>query len=364
MKKIKKYLILGIKILIGVIFIKGAIQSNDNDKSEYFIPEYILNNPNNTAIKIVRNDTVLVSHNENKLMPLASTVKIIIAVEFAFQVDEKLINPDSIVSISEIDKYYIPRTDGGAHAQWKRSITGKSIVDSISLMEIAIGMIRYSSNANTEYLLDVLGLDKVNQRITKLDINSHDPIYYLTSSQILSYVAFPELLSDEILLLDSLSNLTSADIQLWCDSIHEQLKKEKFNIESFQGNKLSVQKIWSDNLPRSTVKEYSDLLSKINSKSYFKTEIHKTLDKMLEGLMLNATNRKWLKHAGQKGGETKYVLTNAAYGTTLTGNKTEIVFFLNDLENSRKFRKHTNILKLKILNSKEFRAEIVEMFKK
>ncbi|MCS6821401.1 MAG: class A beta-lactamase-related serine hydrolase [Microscillaceae bacterium] len=46
--------------------------------------------------------------NIDKIMPLASTVKIILAIEYAEQSANGQLNPDKMVSINELDKFYIP----------------------------------------------------------------------------------------------------------------------------------------------------------------------------------------------------------------------------------------------------------------
>ena len=56
--------------------------------------------------------------NEDKLMPLASTVKIIVAIEFAKQAAHNVFSKNEKIALSELAKYYIPNTDGDAHPQW------------------------------------------------------------------------------------------------------------------------------------------------------------------------------------------------------------------------------------------------------
>ena len=85
-------------------------------------------------------------------MPLASTVKTIIAIEYAVQAAAGKINPDEEVGISELEKFHVKNTDGGAHPKWLDFVKNKINDDKITVREIAKGMIRFSSNANTEWL--------------------------------------------------------------------------------------------------------------------------------------------------------------------------------------------------------------------
>ena len=47
-------------------------------------------------------------------MPVASTMKLIVALEFTKQVTEGKIDSSSFVSINDVNRYYVPNTDGGA----------------------------------------------------------------------------------------------------------------------------------------------------------------------------------------------------------------------------------------------------------
>ena len=38
-------------------------------------------------------------------------------------------------------------------------------------------MIIYSSNANTDYLIDLLGVNNINQRINALGLKQHEEVY-------------------------------------------------------------------------------------------------------------------------------------------------------------------------------------------
>ena len=76
---------------------------------------FIKANPKRSSLYLVQNDTLLVHLNENVMMPLASTVKILVAVEFSKQAANKVFDENEMVSLNELDKYYLPNTDGGAH---------------------------------------------------------------------------------------------------------------------------------------------------------------------------------------------------------------------------------------------------------
>jgi len=178
---LKKILIV-IGVIIGLVVLLGAIGVYYFKPSEQLVLNFIKDNPNKSAIKLIRNDSIIAVKNPNKVMPLASTVKIILAIEYAIQSSEGKLNPDEEVSLNELEKFYVSNTDGGAHPKWLRSVKGKVNDNKISIREIAKGMIKYSSNANTEWLSQKLGLENINKRIGSLGISDHTEIYYIVSA--------------------------------------------------------------------------------------------------------------------------------------------------------------------------------------
>src|SRR5699024_1711779 len=134
--------------------------------------------PESSSFMFAKNDSSLVSYQANDRRPLASTMKIIIAIEYAEQVAQDKIDPQQKVSLEEPGRFYLKGTDGGAHPGWLEEMKEKDRIEDgkVALHDIAKGMITYSSNANTDYLLSVLGIDEVNQRIEKLGLKHHEPI--------------------------------------------------------------------------------------------------------------------------------------------------------------------------------------------
>ncbi len=292
-----------------------------------FVAEYLLKNPKKCAVYWSRNDSLLVEHRSDTLMPLASTVKIIVAVEFAQQAAEGKINPEERVPLGELSRFYIPNTDGGAHPAWLESLRKQKLLENntASLREVAKGMMQFSSNANTEFLMWKLGLNTINANLPKLGLDKHRLLYPFVSAL---YVC-----SDE----HSATGLKKMPMSLYIQRTNkyfELLKmdttvKAKFNIANVP---LPVQRIWSDRLPASTVREYGGLMKKINSRTYFNPKTQAILDELMEWPMrFNPDNPKRFKHFGAKGGSTAFVLNYALYATDKQGNKTEMVIFTNNL---------------------------------
>jgi D-alanyl-D-alanine carboxypeptidase len=353
-----KKILIGLGIVVGFVIITGAFGVFYFLPNENTVLDFIKNNPDKSAILLARNDTIFAKQNEDKVMPLASTVKIIIAIEYAEQSAKGAIEPDRLVSLDELEKYYIPNTDGGAHPSWLKSIQGKIVDNQISIREIAKGMIKFSSNANTEWLLNELGIEKVNNRIDSLGLKRHTKIYNIVSALYVGKELFPGLEGNE--LQKKLTELSQDEYIETTNIIHQKLFTDTLYKKDIGDLGMSIQKIWSDRLPSSTVEEYVSVMKKINSRTYFSEKSHKYLDEVMEYILENPANKEWLEHSGMKGGSTAFVLTKALYATDKKGNKTELAYFLNNLNTLEmtRLQMSMNEFELKILTNKEFRETI------
>ncbi|MCA1066284.1 serine hydrolase [Rossellomorea sp. AcN35-11] len=357
---------IGACMVIGVI-ISVAVVRQSAGKDD---PEYLLNHlkkNDNSSLTVRRNGVTLASIRADEMFPLASTVKIIVAIEYARQCEGNIIDPTQSVSLDELDSYYVPNTDGGAHDSWLAYSKERGLLlgNSTNLENVVKGMILFSSNANTEYMMDLLGVDAINRLLDEWEIEKHESVYPIVSAMLIpthlklenpSYTeatieaTLKEMSREEYIQLshDILKALKSGQKQTYIDQLHTN---------------EPLQKIWSDRLTRSTTAEYAAIMGKLNSKTSFPKHTQQGLDAVLEGLMESPKNREWLQHAGQKGGSTTFLVTNAAYATDLDGNATEIAIFTNNLQKGegRKISKHLNGFILSILRDEDFREKLEEL---
>lgn len=353
----KKIIIISVSFLL-LVTVVAVMAFNYFKPSANTVLDFIKEHPEKASIKLVRNDSLIVAQQEERYMPLASTVKIIIAIEYAVQASSGNIDPEEQVSIQDLDRFYVPNTDGGAHPSWLKSVENKGVENKISIKEITKGMISHSSNANTEWLSQKLGLENINNRIKKLNIQNHTDIYYLVSSLFVGKELFPDVKGKKLA-----GNLQSTHMKDYIKAtyeIHEKLLSNPDYKTDLGDLNLDVQKVWSQNLPGSTVNDYVSLMQKINSRKYFSKETQLHLDEVMEILLENPRNREWLSHAGMKGGSTASLLTKALYATDKKGNKTELVYFLNDIEplEMARLRPSMNQFELEILTDKKFRDRL------
>ncbi|MFM6924029.1 MAG: hypothetical protein ACKOU7_00875 [Ferruginibacter sp.] len=155
----------------------------DPVKADSFL-YFIKANPLRSAVYITRNDTAIARLNENKLMPLASTVTMLVAIEFSQQSTHEMINENTYVPVADLEKFYIPFIDSMAFTTWleKAKAAGEIKNGTIKLVDIARGMIIYGCYANADYLMDILGFDNVKDNISLLKLKQHTAIYPFAGS--------------------------------------------------------------------------------------------------------------------------------------------------------------------------------------
>lgn len=322
---------------------------------------FIKQNKVRASVYLTQNDSVVAHLNENRMMPLASTVKIMVAIEFAKQAAQKVFDENMPVPLSELNRYYLPNTDGDAHPHWLayEKKMGHIKNDSIPVLDVARGMIMFSSNANTEYLMDLLGPDNVKNNIELLGIKQHSAIYPMVAS--LFMYQNPHNKKEESIL----KGIRSLNEEQYCRYIYDMHKalaydtvlKAKFRPQDLT---MKMQKMWSDRLPASTTKEYVRICKVLNNRKFFDENTYGLIAEVLETIMENPANQTWLTHAGMKGGSTALVLTKALYATTKKGDRIEMAYFFNDLtekENAR-LQGWMNIFELAALKDEDFRKKI------
>lgn len=300
---------------------------------------FIAANKDRAAFYLVKNDVVIAEQNATKAMPLASTVKILVAVEFAKQAGSNVMDENSYVALTELDKYYLANTDGGAHPAWLAYEKSKQHIkdDSIKLIDVARGMMMFSSNANTEYLMDLLGLDNIKNNIQLFGLKDHTALYPIVSSLFL-YQNPRDAKEDKI--LKAIGKFTEEQYCKTAFEIHKALKYDSTLKKKFRPWDLSMkmQRMWSDRLPAASVKSYVQLCSILNKRKYLDDNSYGVLAQVLEFIMENPANQKIYKHFGFKNGSTAFVLTEAFYATLQDGTRVETAYFFNDLtqaENAR-----------------------------
>ncbi|WP_338654215.1 serine hydrolase [Sporosarcina psychrophila] len=354
----KKRLIIYGSIIL-VLGIAGFAILRDN-------PEYVLNhlkdNPQTTSLYLAENGVALTRYQSDVVRPLASTVKILIAAEYAMQIDAGQLNKDSSVPLADLNRYYLKNSDGGAHEEWLKAMQSEDKIknNEVTLHDVAKGMATYSSNANTDYLIDLLGISTINERAKALGLTQHEDVYPIVSAVLIPNQIKSESMNDKQL-IKKLEAMSMEEYRTLAEELSEQMKEGTIQTGDMKYNSSrSVQKVWSDRLIGASANDYGKLLTVI-SNDQLPTTAAETIRDLLEWPMqLNESNHDRFVHLGAKGGSTAFILNDALYAENHNGNKIEIVFLIDDLNfwQGMLIRKNMNSFESKLLGSEDFRLKV------
>lgn len=344
MKKISKTFISLILVLIASIVLGGVAYAdepiNDPIKSCTNLAEFIRDsNKNKKAVSFVirRNGKILSSVNADAPMPLASMFKWTVAIEYSKQVGKGLLDPNEKIDLSKLERYYIPNTDGDAYPNWVSSIIkSEQLTNSqTTLREIVKGMIVFSSNANTDYLIQRLGVKNINKTIKDMGLTNHSEVYPIVAALYMGdYLKQGTGLSDSEI-KDKLKKMSDKDYIAEIMEIHQLMSQNKLpkSVRELKllKNDIDFQKIWSDRFISATANDYIRIMQLINDGTYFDKATQQELRNVVEWTMQLPGFDTLFKHDGQKGGSTPWIFTHARYAEQLNGDKTEMVIMFNNL---------------------------------
>jgi len=332
----------------------------DPAKADSFL-YFIKANPLRSAAYITRNDTAIARLNENRLMPLASTVTILVAIEFAQQSTHEMINENALVPVADIEKFYIPFIDSVAFNTWMEKAKAASEIKngSIKLVDIARGMIMYGCYTNADYLMDLLGFDAVKENIAMLKLKQHTAIYPFAGSLFTFHIPKK---SSEDKLLKSLAKYSDKKYSMEAYYNHQDLKQDSSFKETFSPERFTprLQKMWNDNLPSSTAKEYVAVAAILNNREVLDEDAFFPVAEVLEYPMEKREYQKLYKHFGAKTGKTPYIFTRVIYFTEKDGTRFESAIFFNGLSptEEKKLEDWQPAFEAQFISDPAFRAKV------
>ncbi len=323
-------------ICVAVLFLSLLFSDTTSAQLQPAVADSFLNfiksNKDRASVYMTKNDTVVAFLNENKLMPLANTFNILVAVEFAKQASSDIVDKNAYVPLSELDKYYLPNTDNNAHPLWLEYERKNNHIhgDSVRLIDVARGMMMFNSNANAEYLVDLLGINNTRSNVGLFSLRAHTAIYPLPAS-LLMYQNPKNISEDKI--IKAINKFSDEIYSRQVYSLHVQMKHDsRFKAAFTRGDlTLKMQKAWSDRLPASTTKDYVHLANILNNRRFLSDSAYKIIEEIMEYPMENKNFQAVFKHYGVKGGNTNFVLTHVIYLKTKTNISMELAIFFNNL---------------------------------
>ncbi|HEX5717835.1 MAG TPA: serine hydrolase [Thermoanaerobaculia bacterium] len=265
-------------------------------------------------------------------MALASTIKIVVLATYAREVVAGRIDPQAELPIREWERFYLPGTDGGAHAAALAALgiaTDQEGFASdpeapVSWDRIAQAMIRSSDNAATDLLLSRIGDRAVRATLSEAGLPRHPqplPILGLflswenhdqgplTRSRLKRLTRMsPKAYAKEVWRLQNRyldENWREAEL-LW-----RQQHGSSYQIEAQAAQAL---------FPKGTARDYARVMARVLQGSFLSPKVSEVMRWHLGWPMEIPGNAETFLNFGDKGGALASVLTEAMYFTPKRGD--------------------------------------------
>jgi D-alanyl-D-alanine carboxypeptidase len=275
--------------------------------------------------------------NADTPMPLASVAKVIILVAYVEAVVAGEINPLTVIPLSELDRFYLPNFDLGAHRravaelrEADRLLSPESNNPEVYLQDVAWMMMRHSSNAASDYLHDLLGQAKIEETVQTLGLDysgSHTaPCTFLGQFLLMANHTRGPLgtsMADRVALsayLDSEegAQLYGRDIALLFDAYTNQSTFREDETAWRSANRrpaMETQRFFASRLaPQGTPRAYADLMALLAQNGLSSADSSYQARLLLEWPMRFPLNQAEFSNLGYKNGTLPGVLATVYYG--------------------------------------------------
>ncbi len=236
---------------------------------------------------------------------LASTIKILVLAGYAEAVDEGRWSPDERVPLADVEAFYLPGTDGGAHDRAVAVYRERGWLDAsdaVSLRDVVWAMTRVSDNAATDYVLHRLGRERAEGLPARLDLAGSDAPLPLSGV----FLSWAEAVDEP--LVDTAWALSD---RLRGDPEFRTVRQE--NPITGEVTLREQARLGVVHSPRGTARDYARLMERVQRGDLVSAAASATMREFLEWPMENEPIRRQFTSFGTKGGSLTGVLTEAAY---------------------------------------------------
>jgi D-alanyl-D-alanine carboxypeptidase len=347
----------GLAVVGATVFIYAA------DRQKKALAETIRAHPDTTAVVVYtldkRGQPVLdgseVFYNADTPLVLASTLKTVILAAYETAVEQGELDPNELVAIADLEAYYLPQTDGGAHAAGLASLGLSAHGDGfasdqatkIALDDIACIMIHHSGNAETDYLMMRLGPERITNVLKTAGLEQHTQFHSILGITLVMFnheapltdaaqrhTLLAEIANNDFSTLEALADHYLHD-PAWRAAQLAFMKSPAFT-ESASQMGWNGQVSASQLFPKGKAREYAHLMAQIASGQFISPAVSARIQQKLETSPADDPMRLLFHHRyGAKDGVTAGVLTLVSYAApksgALAGKTRVVVIFANDL---------------------------------
>ncbi|GAA4840871.1 hypothetical protein GCM10023331_27350 [Algivirga pacifica] len=267
------------------------------------------------------------------MAPTGNLYNLFIAIAYAQQAAQRTIEPEAPLDIQNIRQYNLHNPGFDAWEQYIR-IYKKLRGNRIRTKDVAAGMMAFSLDPCSEYLMDQIGINRIEQEITKLPWVPKQTYHYPVSGKVVGFN--PTQVSPEqyIRTLPNTSNETFGQMS---EEVHQNLQKGYTSIyDSLLINAEQYHKeylmLWYDRAPHYTPEVFLKTLHHINRRTYFSKEVFRPLIYALESTPMKSPEiQRSFSYCGFLSSSTPTSLSIAIYGKTKSGQHVELVCVFQQL---------------------------------
>ncbi|HET9226862.1 MAG TPA: serine hydrolase [Thermoanaerobaculia bacterium] len=270
--------------------------------------------------------------NPDQPTALASTIKIVVLAAYAREVAAGRLDPQSELPIREWERFYLPGTDGGAHAAALSALGIATDQDgfaidpeaSISWDRIAQAMIRSSDNAATDLLLGRIGDGAIRSTLSAAGLSKHpQPLPLL--GVFLSWGNHDQgpLTRSRLKRLTKMSpKAYAAEVRrLQSRYLDESWREAELLWRQRNGATYKTEAQAAQSLfPKGTARDYARILSGVLRGTFLSPEVSEVMRWHLGWPMEIPGNAETFLNFGDKGGALAGALTEAMYFTPKRGD--------------------------------------------
>lgn len=270
-----------------------------------------------------------ITWNADAPMPLVSVAKIITLVAYVEAVSAGELNPLETVPLSELDRFYLPNFDLGAHRRAIAELREEGRLISpddnpaVTLAEVPWMMIRHSSNAAADYLHLRLGQARIEETARALGLGepsgSHTaPCTFLGQFLLMANHSRAQA-NDRAALAAYLDDPAAygRDVALLADAYTEQEAFRAAEAAWRERNRrpsIDTQRFFAAELaPRGTARAYAALMARLAQNGLSNADSSFQARRYLEWPNQFEANVSWASNVGYKNGALPGVLTTVYY---------------------------------------------------
>ena len=281
--------------------------------------------------------------NADVSMPLASVVKIINLVAYAGGVAAQQLDPASWIPLSDIERFYLPRVDLGAHPRALSDLEERNLIalepPSTPLEELPGMMIRYSSNAASDFLHLAVGQEKIERTAVDLGLTTQTaPCPWIGQDLIMTnhlqsgnnrqavqaFVDDPAAYGQEVM---RLTELFANDEAFREEEIAWHRRRPSADVWRLFGENLNAQ---------ASARDYAGLMAKIIQNDIGEPFVNILVRRTLEWPQIFPSNQELFSTIAYKDGSLPGILTTVYYAQRIEdGAQVVVALFFRDLPQNK-----------------------------